>query len=177
MFAELARNRRSVRKFQSRNLEKEKIETIIEAGLRAPSGRARRPYHLVVVTQKDLLEKLSVAKTGGGAFIKDAAACVVVCGDPQQSGLWIEDCTIAAVTMQYAAQDLGLGSCWGHMRGKDFDDSTTTKAYIAGLLNLPDHFEVECIIGLGYPDQETTPYDRDDLKYDQVSYNVFGQKS
>ena len=53
----------------------------------------------------------------GAAFVKDAPAAVVVCGDPSASGLWVEDCSIAAVTMQYAALALGLGSRWAQMRG------------------------------------------------------------
>ena len=65
MFIELAKKRRSVKQYTSQEVEQEKIDGIIEAGLRAPSGRAIRPWEFVVVRDKELLAKLSVAKPGG----------------------------------------------------------------------------------------------------------------
>ena len=108
MFNELAEKRRSVKTFAARPVEAKKIDAIIEAALHSPTGRAARPWAFVVVTDKTLLEKLSVAKPLGAAFVKDAPVAVVVCGDPSASGLWVEDCSVAAVTMQYAALALGL---------------------------------------------------------------------
>jgi len=87
MFSELAQERRSVRAYAGRQVEPEKIDAVIEAALRSPTGGARRPWTFVVVTEKALLEKLSVAKPGGAAFVKDAPAAVVVCGDPSASPL------------------------------------------------------------------------------------------
>ena len=98
MFNELAEKRRSVKVYAERPVEAGKIDAIIEAALRSPSGRAARPWVFVVVTDKTLLEKLSVARPQGAAFVKDAPVAVVVCGDPSASGLWVEDCSIAAVT-------------------------------------------------------------------------------
>jgi nitroreductase len=127
MFNELAEKRRSVKVYAARPVEAGKIEAIMEAALRSPSGRSVRPWAFVVVTDKTLLQKLSVAKAQGAAFIKDAPAAVVVCGDPSASGLWVEDCSIAAVTMQYAAQALGLGSRWAQMKGNHFNEGTTSQ--------------------------------------------------
>ena len=107
MFNELAEKRRSVKVYSDRPVEPEKIDTIMEAALRSPTGGARRPWSFVVVTDKNLLKDLSIAKPGGAAFVKDAPVGVVVCGDPSVSGLWVEDCSIVAVTMQYAARISG----------------------------------------------------------------------
>ena len=177
MFIELARKRRSVRKFTSQQVEQEKVDAIVEAALRAPSGRGARPWALVVVKDKALLEKLSVAKPGGAAFVKDASVAVVVCGDPSQSGLWVEDCTIAAVTMQYAAHSMGLGSRWTHMRGNNYNDSKSSRDYIAELLDLPDNLDIQCMIGIGYPGEDMVPYKKEDLHFDKVSYDRYGLKS
>jgi len=176
MFNELAEKRRSVKIYAARPVEAGKIEAIIEAALRSPSGRAARPWSFVVVTDKTLLEKLSVAKPVGGAFIKDTPVAVVVCGDPSASGLWIEDCSIAAVTMQYAALAIGLGSRWAQIRGNNFNEGTTSTQYIAKLLGLPENLTVECIITIGYPGEEMVPYKKDELPFDKVSYNRYGQK-
>ena len=176
MFNKLAEKRRSVKVFAARPVETGKIDAIIEAALRSPSGRAARPWAFVVVTDKTLLEKLSVAKPQGAAFVKDAPVAVVVGGDPSASGMWVEDCSIAAVTMQYAAHALGLGSRWAHMKGNNFKEGTTSTQYIAGLLGLPENLTVHCIIAIGYPGEEMVPYKKDELRFDKVSYNRYGQK-
>jgi nitroreductase len=130
----------------------------------------------VVVTDQALLKKLSLAKPAGARFIEEASAAIVVCADPSKSHLWIEDCAIAAVSMQYAAHTLGLGSRWAHMRGNKFDDRTSSRDYIADLLGLPDNLEVECMIAVGYPGETVAPYRAEDLRFDKVSYNRFGRR-
>jgi nitroreductase len=170
MFDELARKRRSVKVYTDQPVEKEKIDHIMEAALRSPSGRAARPWTFVVVTNQEVIQKLSVAKPGSAAFLKDAPVAVVVCGDPSVSGLWVEDCSIAAVTMQYAAQALGLGSRWVHMRGPNFSEGKTSSQYVVELLGLPENLSVECIIAIGYPGEEMHPYKKEELKFDRVLY-------
>ena len=175
-FSELMEKRRSVKVYARRLVEAAKIDAIIEATLRSPSGRATRPWEFVVVTDKTLLEKLSVAKPEGAAFVKDAPVAVVVCGDPSVSGIWVEDCSVAAVTIQYAAHALGLGTRWSQMKGNNFKEGTTSTQYIAGLLGLPENLSVQCIIAIGYPGEEMVPYKKDELRFDKVSYNRYGQK-
>jgi nitroreductase len=176
MFNELAEKRRSVKVYAKRPVEAAKIDAIIEAVLRSPSGRGTRPWAFVVVTDKILLEKLSVAKPEGAAFVRDAPVAVVVCGDPSVSALWVEDCSIAAVTLQYAAHALGLGTRWTQMRGNNFNEGTTSTQYIAKLLDLPEKLTVQCIIAIGYPGEEMVPYKKDELLFNKVSYNRYGQK-
>jgi nitroreductase len=176
MFIELAKKRRSVKQYTSQEVGQEKIHDIIEAGLRAPSGRAIRPWEFVVVRDRELLSKLSIAKPQGAEFLKDAAVAVVVCADPSKSHIWIEDCAIAAVTMQYAAHSMGLGSRWSHMRDNIYNSQTSTRDYIAEILGLPDHLEVECIIAMGYAGEEMIPYQKEELAFDKVNYDRYGRK-
>ena len=177
MFIDVARKRRSVKEYSSQQVEQEKLDSIMEAALRAPSGKATRPWEFVVVKDKELLAKLSVAKPMGAEFVKGASVGIVVCADPSKSGLWLEDCAIAAVSMQYAAHSMGLGSRWAQMRGNNHSDSKSTRDYIADLLGLPDNLDVECIIAVGYPGEEIAPYSKGELAFDKVSYNRYGQKS
>ena len=176
MFNELAKKRRSVKVYAERPVESAKIDAIMEAALRSPSGRGTRPWTFVVVTDKVLLGKLSVAKPQGADFVKDEPVAVVVCGEPSASGLWVENCFIAAVTIQYAAHALGLGTRWTHIRGNNFKEGTTSTQYIAQLLGLPENLTVQCIIALGYAGEEMVPYKKEELRFDKVSYNHYGQK-
>ena len=177
MFIDIARKRRSVRKFTDQQVAQEQVDAIVEAALRAPSGRGARPWAFVVVRDKDSLAKLSVAKPGGAAFVKDASVAIVVCGDPSKSGLWVEDCSIAAVSMQYAAHSMGLGSRWTHMRGNNYAEGKSSRDYIAELLDLPDNLDVECMIAIGYPGEEMVPYRKEDLDYHKVGYERYGRKN
>ena len=176
MFADLVKNRRSIREYEDKPVEPEKIDAIIESALRAPSGRALRPWSFVVVTDKDILKKLSVAKPMGADFLKKAPVGIVVCAETDESGVWIEDCAIAAVFMQLSAHSQGLGSRWSHMRGNMFDDKKSTRDYIAEILNIPNNVEVECVIAIGYPAESIPPYKKDELRFDKVGYNGFGRK-
>lgn len=176
MFSEIAIQRRSFKVYTPQQVEPEKIQAIIESALRSPSGRATRPWSFIVVTDKELLEKLSVAKPMGAQFIKDVSVAIVVCADPSQSHLWIEDCAIAAVSMQYAACSMGLGSRWAQMRDNNFSEGKSSRDYIAELLDLPKNLDVECIIGIGYPGEEIPPYRKEELAFDKISYNRYGEK-
>lgn len=176
MFSTLAEKRRSIRVYEKRPVEAEKIAEIVEAALRSPSGRAARPWSLVVVTENSLLEKLSTARPHGVAFVKEAPVVIVVCGDESASPIWLEDCTIAAITIQYAAQDLGLGSCWSTMRGKQYSEAMTSTQYISGLLGLPEHLTVLCLIAIGHPGEVYPPYKKEELRFDKVSYNYYGKR-
>lgn len=176
MFVEVARKRRSVKQYTSQKVEQQKINDIMEAALRAPSGRAIRPWEFVVVQDREILKKLSVAKPGGAEFVKDAAFAVVVCADPSKSHIWLEDCAIVAVTLQYAAHSMGLGSRWSQMRANNYSDQKSSRDYIAELLGLPGNLDVECIIAIGYAGEEMVPYTKEELPFDKINYDRYGRK-
>lgn len=176
-FFDVVHNRRSTRKFASQPVEQAKLDQILEAVLRAPSAKGARPWEFVVVTDPQVLAKLSTSRPGGAGFLKGAAVAVAVCADPQKSGPWIEDATIAAIYIQLSAQSLGLASCWCQMRGREYNDQKQAGEYVAEVLSLPAGLEVECIVGLGYADESKPAYDRKDLLWERVSYNRFGQRS
>ena len=69
MLYDLLKSRRSIRRFQSREVEKEKVDTILKSALLSPSSRSRRPWEFVAVTDKELLMKLSKSREHGSAFI------------------------------------------------------------------------------------------------------------
>ena len=177
MFKELAEKRRSIRKFSSRKVEQEKIDTLIEVALRSPTARGSRSWEFIVITDPGMLRHIANARSAGASFIKDAAAAIVVCGDTSASDLWVENCSIAAVSIQYAATSLGLGSRWAQMRGKEYNEQRSSRDYLAELLECPDNVEIECVIAIGYPDEDVIPYRKEELAFDKVSYNRFGQRT
>ena len=128
-FKDLVQLRRSHRKFTAEEIDADDVKLILRAGLMAPTSKGQRAWQFVVVDDKTDLEKLADAKDMGGQFLKDAPLAIVVLGDPMQNDCWIEDGSIAAISMQYQIEALGLGSCWIQMRGRGLSAPVPTPLF------------------------------------------------
>ena len=146
-------NRRSVRKYEDRQVPDELLDNLLEAGLYAPSGMNTQGVRLVAVRDKetrDLLSKLNAAVMGRDADPFYGAPCViVVLADPEIYGGWVEDGALAMGNLLNAAHAMGLGSCWIH-RARQVFDSPEGKELLKKW-GLPEHLRGvgNCI--LGYP--------------------------
>lgn len=149
-FLAIAKSRYSVRSFEDKEVEKEKLLQVLEAGQIAPSAVNFQPIHLIVVTEQAEKEKLY--QTYKRDWIKEAPVIIVACGDHKTS--WNRkdgkdhadiDVAIAVDHMSLAAVDLGLGSCWVCA----FDAELCHE-----LLELPENLEVVALLPLGYPKGE-----------------------
>ena len=172
-FKDLVQQRRSHRKFTAEEIDGEDVKMILRAGLMSPTSKGQRAWQFVVVDNKADLEKLSDAKDLGGAFIKDAAMAIVVLGDPMQNDCWVEDGSIAAITMQYQAEELGIGSCWVQRRGRGLSDGTTADMVIQGVLGIPENLSCLCILALGRKADERKPQNEDKLKWENVHVDKY----
>lgn len=177
MLIELLRKRRSIRQFEDKPVSDEQCDILIEAALRSPSSRGFNPWQFVVVKDKETIARLAEAKSHGSTFLKNAPLAIVVCADTSKSDVWIEDASIAAIIIHLAAADLGLGSCWAQMRLRMRDDGTSASDYISTVLDLPEHIQVQAVMGIGHPVDEPEGHDASTLLYDQVSYEKFNQRS
>lgn len=160
--------RRSCRKFTKEEISGEDLRLILRAALMSPTSKSQRNWHFAVVDNRHDIEKLSDAKAMGSQFMKDAPLAIVVMGEPKANDCWVEDCSIAAISMQYQAEELGLGSCWVQMRSRGLSDGHTANEVIHGILDLPEHLEVLCVLAIGYPDGIRKPQDEDSLKWENV---------
>jgi nitroreductase len=174
MFLELLQKRRSIRKYRDKEVASAMIDQLVQAALRAPTSMGKNSWEFVVVTEPDLLQKLSNAKPHGATFLKNAKLGIVVCGDPQISDVWIEDASIASAFVHLAAAALDLGSCWIQIRERKHDDRQTAEDYIAEVLNLPAHIRVESIVAIGHPDEVKSEHPRESLPYNKVWLNSHG---
>lgn len=151
MFLNLLRNRRSIRHFTEQKLSNEQIYQLKETAVRAPTSRGNNPWQFIFVTNPEIIQQLSQAKTKGSAFLANCALAVVVCADTTCSDVWPEDCAIASICLQLAVTEMELGSCWAQIRLRTHDVSFTASDFIANLLDLPANTVVDNIIGIGYP--------------------------
>lgn len=176
MLESLLEKRRSIRKYSDRKIEPEKINALMEAALRSPSGKSLCPWEFVVVDEPEMLEKLSDAKPAGAAFLKNAPLGIVICADQDKSDTCIEDASIAAIILQLAATDMDLGSCWIQFRNRNHKDGRPSPQYIAELLDIPPHYMIQAVVAIGYPAETKAPHKKEALKFEKVHKGRFGTK-
>jgi nitroreductase len=172
---ELLRERRSIRKYTQKPIDKKTLDLLLEALLRSPSSRDIRPCEFIVVDNKDMLKMLANSKEHGSKFLQGAALGIVVCADGTKSDVWIEDSSIASILVQMAAQSLGLGSCWIQIRNRMRNSAETAEKYIQDLLKIPEHVKILAIISIGYPDETKKPVAISELDYSKIKYNQYSK--
>ena len=110
---------------------------------------------------------------GSTAFLAVVALAVVVLANVMESDVWIEDASIASIFMQLQAEDLGLGSCWCQIRNRQTEQEEDASQYIRGLLNIPYQLEVLSIIGFGYKEQPSKPFDESRLQWEKIHLGTY----
>ena len=172
-FSDLARERRSTRRFAPGELGQEEVVALLGAALQAPSSKNSRCWQFVAVDDEGLLQRLSCCKERGASFLADAALAVVVLADPLASDVWIEDSAIAAAYIQLQAEDLGLGSCWVQVRERFTASGQPSNDYVHEVLDLPLPLQVLCIIAVGHKGMQRKPFNEDNLQWEKVHLNAW----
>lgn len=171
-FNDLVQLRRSHRKFTDEAVSNEDIKKIMRAALMSPTSKGVRAWKFVVVQDAEKLAALSQAKDLGGQFLAAAPLAIAVLGDAETNDCWIEDGAIAAISMQYQAEELGLGSCWVQMRARGLADGTPADNAIREILSLPENLSCLCVVAIGHKADERKPQNEDKLKWESVSYET-----
>lgn len=174
-FNKLVQMRRSHRAFTDEEISADDVKAILRAALMAPTSKGKRSWQFIVVDDKLAIEKIADAKDNGSQFLKKAPLAIVVLGNPLENDCWVEDGSIAAVSMQYQAEELGLGSCWAQMRGRGLTDGTSADEVVRGVLSIPDGLSVLCVLGIGHKAAERRLQDEEKLKWENVHINQYRQ--
>ena len=154
--------RRSIRKYKEKEVEKEKLERIAQAGTFSATGRNRQSPKIIVVTNKALRDRLSKlnAKIMGmdeGDPFYGAPAVIIVLAD-KSCPTYIYDGSIVMANLMTACYEEGLGSCWIHRAREEFE-LDEGKAILKELGIEGDYEGIgHCIVG--YADENPTPSER-----------------
>ena len=144
-FKEVIRNRFSCRKYSAREIEREKLDAVLEAGRLAPTAKNLQEQHIYVVQSEEALakiDKVTSCRYGAPTVLVvafDKNNVFTYPGGKRDSG--VEDASIVATHMILAAADEGLGSCWINF----FEPEK-----MAAELGLPENEEVLMMLDLGY---------------------------
>lgn len=152
--------RTSVRKFEDRPVEKEKIEKLLQAGFVAPSAGNQQPWEFYVVTKRETIEAL--AKTSPYAVLAAKAPVVLVIAarkDVIFPGITDIDCAIATENLWLELEELGLG---GVMMA--VSPVPERMEAVRQILNLPDNQYAFALLPFGYPVGKKPQVDRYDAK-------------
>jgi len=177
---DLIKQRKSIRDFLDRPVEREKIMMCLEAARLAPSACNSQPWKFIVVDDKSLKDKLCRAAFGGiysiNSFCQKAPVLVVVVSEKSRflariggmfrgTKYYLIDIGIAGEHFVLQAEDLGLGTCW---------IGWFNERAVKSILNIPQHKKIDMLIALGYYDREKLPPEHGREPMDKIaSFNAY----
>lgn len=154
-------DRRSIRKYQEKRVEDEKVERILRAAMQAPSAGNQQGWEFIVVRDKETLTKLADISPYS-KMIGDSDVTIIVLGNKGEMKwpqYWEQDLGAATQNLILQAVEEGLGSVWlGVAPEKD------RMTYVREIFDLPEGVEPFAAIPMGYPVGENKFIDRWDEK-------------
>ena len=155
-FSELAKERYSVRKFDPRPIEQEKLDIILNTGNAAPTGCNYQPQRIYVIkSEKNIakLNKLSKCIFGAKTVLLFTYNIEEDWKNPLENGVHSgqQDVSIVAAHIMLQAWELGIGSCWVNY----FANSELEKE-----LGLPCNERSVLLMPIGYPAENSEPNEK-----------------
>ena len=141
-------DRRSIRKYDTRPVEENKINEMLKVAMYAPSARNTQPWQFIAITKREVLDELRRVHPYA-AMLAQAPLAILVCGDKTHEpheGYLNTNCSAATQNILLAAYGLGLGSVWLGVYPREERVQS-----IAGVFNLPEHIIPISLIAIGYP--------------------------
>jgi nitroreductase len=157
--------RRSIREYTNQKVSEKDIKTMLEAAMAAPSASNLKPWHFIVVTDREILDNLAEAHPYSKTLVR-APLCIVVCGDTKISPLfWVHDCSLATENLLLAITALGLGAVWLGVHPSEERINSIRK-----VLSIPENIIPLNLIPIGHPAEQKesrTQYDEQRVHREQ----------
>lgn len=163
--------RSSVRSYTDEPVSAKDAETLLRAGMAAPTACNKQPWFFVAVDDRAVLNSLAEANPNA-SMLKKAPFAIVVCGDMSKAlegeaqEFWVQDTSAATENILLAANALGLGAVWTGL----YPMKDRAKA-VADVLGLPEKMIPLCTIVIGHPDSE--PQIKDKWTEENYSWNKY----
>ena len=152
-FMELAKKRYAVRKFTDKQVEKEKLEAVLNAGNTAPTAKNLQPQRIYVLKSEEALAKLDTlthCRYGAPVVLMFTYNTDEDWKNPLEENIHsgIEDVSIVATHIMLAAAEQGLDTCWCNY----FSNSKLEQTF-----ELPENEKSVLIMPIGYADEKSKP--------------------
>lgn len=149
--------RRSIRKFSDKLISDEILKELVDAGMHAPSGMCRKTWRFTVVSNADMIKKLTetIAKVLGREGYDMYKPTALIIPSNHKDSVWgVEDNACALENIFLAAWSYGVGSVWINQLRNICDEPDIRQ--ILREMDIPDNHVVYGLAALGYAD-ETAP--------------------
>lgn len=152
--------RTSIRQYSDRAVSDAAIDSLLRAGMAAPTAVNKQPWQFVVITDRALLDTLAT-KGPGWKPVGRAPLAIVACGDlslaldGDAQAYWIQDVSAATENILLAANAMGLGAVW--CGAYPIEERV---ASLREYLSLPEGIIPLNIIAIGYPDENPLPKEK-----------------
>lgn len=164
---EAIKNRRSIRNYQDKPVEEEKLQKILEAARLSPSAVNYQPWNFIVV--QDKTARLNLLQAYKRDWFATAPIIIVACATPDEAWkrtngeeYWKIDTTIALQSLVLAATAEGLGTCWIGA----FDEKKAKQ-----VLGIPENVRVVAMVTLGYAGEQKEQVTERKPLQDIIRYN------
>ncbi|MBI5540856.1 MAG: nitroreductase family protein [Bacteroidia bacterium] len=159
-------SRRSIRKYNSEPVSKEDIEQLLKAASYAPSANNYQPWQFLVITEREMLDKLSVVHPYA-KMLTQAQVAIMVCGDydiQTELGYQVVDCCAATQNILLAAHSIGLGTVWLGLYPRQERITDMRKIF-----NLPENITPISLVAIGHHNEEKPIPER--FNKEKIHYN------
>ena len=164
--------RRSIRKYRDQDIPEETLDQILQAGLLAPTSRNLKPCKFYVIKNKEVLLKLSKAKSAGAGMLAECSAAIAVFGNSAMADTWVEDCSIAMSFMMLMAENLGVGNCWVQIHFRTDSAGNDAEQNVREILSVSKEYRISGILSLGVPAEERSAHTLEELDWGKVIDNL-----
>jgi nitroreductase len=154
---EALHTRRSIRKYENKEIPEELIQKLLAAAMMAPSAGDARPWQFILVTDPEMKNKIKEVHPYVSMITK-APLGVLVCGDLSKEkypGFWPQDCSAAMQNLLLAAHASGLGAVWTGIYPLEERIVKVNKIF-----NLPDYIVPMGLAVIGWPAQNRKSEER-----------------
>ena len=150
-------SRKSVREFISdKPVNQEDIDILMKVGMAGPSGKDQRPWELLVINDRQILDKLA-EELPYAKMLADAPMAIIMCGDTVKSDYWYLDSSLGSQNILLAAEAMGLGATW--TAAYPYRDRIEA---VKSVIDMPSHILPLNVIPVGYPKGEQKAKDKFD---------------
>lgn len=161
--------RTSCRSFTDYRPTEQQIDSLLRAGMAAPTARNQQAWQFVVITDREILD--SIASTGFMSMLREAPMAIVTCGDmtiaaDKAKDFWVQDLSAVSENILLAAHSMGLGAVWCGVYPVE-----ERARKLSEILELPAEIIPLSCIPVGMPKGKLTPKDKFDE--DKIHYNGY----
>ncbi len=162
--------RRSIRKFENKQVEQDKVEKLLRAAMQSPSAHNQQPWEFLVINDRELLDKMSTA--GPYASMLNTATLAIITlvnnSNMRCPEYYLQDMSATTENILLEVVALGLGAVWiGVTPDKPRID------FVNEIFDFPNHIVPFSIVAIGYPDESQENKFIDRYNSDKVNYNKY----